>query len=137
MAYAWISLLYGLDDLALVEGEYISQSWDYFTLADLDALLGIYDTDVSGVLLSLLKNSYNLSDDEISFVESCHDMFLDNVTVDVSYLGGSGSSFNVHCEDGVESFAWMGDRTCRSAVISYDGDKTYESASKKVTLTVK
>ena len=124
MAYAWISLLYGLDDLALVEGEYISQSWDYFTLADLDALLGIYDTDVSGVLLSLLKNSYNLSDDEISFVESCHDMFLDNVTVDVSYLGGSGSSFNVHCEDGVESFAWMGDRTCRSAVISYD-DGTY------------
>ena len=124
LVYSWISLIFEEDSLDFVEEEYYSRDWHAFTMADLDIIMQIKGTDLSSVLLSLLKNSYNLSDDEIGFVESCHDMFLDNVTVDVSYLGGTGSNFNIHSDEGFESFGWMGDWTSRHAVISYD-DGTY------------
>ena len=122
--YSWISLLYNRDSLDLVEEAYYSNDWIEVDPSDLNALLRIHNATLSGVLLNLLKNHYNLSDDDVNFIAYYHEMFLDNVTVDVSYLGGTSSSFNLHSDDGLESFDWMGDRTSRSAVISYD-DGTY------------
>ena len=122
--YSWISLLDELDSLDLVEEAYYSNDWIEVNSSDLNALLRIHNATLSGVLLNLLRNHYNLSDDDVNFIAYYHDMFLDNVTVDVSYLGGTSSSFNVRSDDGLESFNWMGDRTSRSAVISYD-DGTY------------
>ena len=65
-------------------------------------------------------SSYNLSSVDMYFIDHYHQGFMDNITVDVSYLGSSGSSFNIHSQDDVESFYWLGDYTRRSAVLSYD-----------------
>ncbi|MDO5815824.1 MAG: hypothetical protein Q4Q18_09305, partial [Methanobrevibacter sp.] len=120
IVYTWISLIYNLNDLNLIEGEYYSNNWGDITANDLNRLLEYYNTDVHSVLLNILMSSYNLSSVDMYFIDHYHQGFMDNITVDVSYLGSSGSSFNIHSQDDVESFYWLGDYTRRSAVLSYD-----------------
>ena len=120
IVYTWISLIYNLNDLNLIEGEYYSNNWEDVTANDLNRLLEYYNTDVHSVLLNILMSSYNLSSVDMYFIDHYHQGFMDNITVDVSYLGSSGSSFNIHSQDDVESFYWLGDYTRRSAVLSYD-----------------
>ncbi len=120
IVYTWISLIYNLNDLNLIEGEYYSNNWEDVTANDLNRLLEYYNTDVHSVLLNILMSSYNLSSMDMYFIDHYHQEFMDNITVDVSYLGSSGSCFNIHSQDDVESFYWLGDYTRRSAVLSYD-----------------
>ncbi|WP_304102206.1 chitobiase/beta-hexosaminidase C-terminal domain-containing protein [Methanobrevibacter ruminantium] len=120
VVYAWISLISNLNDLNLIEGEYYSNNWEDVGTSDLNRILAYHNTDFNSVLLNILMNSYNLSSTDMYFINQYHDMFMDNITVAVSYLCSSSSSFNIHSDDDVESFYWLGDFTCRKAVLSYD-----------------
>ena len=82
-------------------------------------LLNYYNATISDTLLNLIKNSYDLSDDEVDFIRLHHDDFRDDIYVALSYLGGSDEIFGFSNDNGSESLVWYGSSTLRSGVISY------------------
>ena len=117
--YALISLDYNLTDLDSVKTKYLSQTWRDYPSDLAEELLTSHNVTVNEVLLSLIKNSYGLSDEDIDFIGSNHDNFRDDIFVSVDYLGDSIESFNFDVGNISESFIWHGDYTARHGLISY------------------
>ncbi|MBR2556771.1 MAG: hypothetical protein IKE95_00145, partial [Methanobrevibacter sp.] len=117
--YALISLDYNLTDLDSVKTKYLSQTWRDYPSDLAEELLTSHNVTVNEVLLSLIKNSYGLSDDDIDFISSNHDNFRDDIFVSVDYLGDSIESFKFNVGNNSESFIWHGDYTTRHGLIRY------------------
>ena len=117
--YALISLDYNLTDLDSVISKYLSHTWRNYTPELAKELFANHNTTVNEVLLNLIKNSYNLSEEDINFIANNHDNFKDDIFVSVKYLGDSIEKFNFNVGNISESFIWDGDYTVRCGLISY------------------
>ena len=124
--YVWISLKYNVHTLSAVERIYDSLEGDEFTTDMLNVMLKEHKTSVSNVLLSLLKNSYGLFDNEINFIKYNFFRFPDTISLDIKYFGDESRYFNF--DNGYSKFYnWVGDNTRRYGAITYlDGSYAHE-----------
>ncbi|WP_458404927.1 chitobiase/beta-hexosaminidase C-terminal domain-containing protein [Methanobrevibacter sp.] len=120
-SYAWvyvcIALDYGLITFSSVENKYDDGTWrDY----PYELKMNLTDNGVlfNTTLLSLIKDKYNLTDDEINFIYDNHLNIRDFIKVSFAYLGSEREVFNFDLGNSTESYIFTGSSSARYAEIS-------------------
>lgn len=128
--FVWIALNFDKHNLEEVNQSYRDNDWSFFKRDELSYLLDLNNKTKSDVLLELIKNSYGLSDDEVSFIKNNASKFQDNIYSFVGYFGDESKEFYIDTGKQNEMFSWVGDMTIRRGCISYvDGSYAHEVGS--------
>lgn len=117
--FVWIALNFDKHNLEEVNQSYRDNDWSFFKRDELAYLLDLNNKTKSDVLLELIKNSYGLSDDEVSFIKNNASKFQDNIYSFVGYFGDESKEFYIDTGKQNEMFSWVGDMTIRRGCISY------------------
>lgn len=115
--YIWNALCY--DKHNLEDVCQISKNNFYFSSEELNYILMLNNKTRSDILLELIKNSYNLTNNEIDFIKKNADKFQDNIYIYAKYLGGESREFYIDTGIQNERFEWNGDETIRRGCINY------------------
>ena len=108
---------YDLNTFDDVEYKYYNGTWRYYSL-ELKDNLTVNGTLFNITLLSLIKDKYNLTSDEIDFVFNNHLNVRDTVSVGFSYLGNDEEIFSFDLGNSTETYPFTGSCSFRTAEIS-------------------
>ena len=98
---------YDLNTFDDVEYKYYNGTWRYYSL-ELKDNLTVNGTLFNITLLSLIKDKYNLTSDEIDFVFNNHLNVRDTVSVGFSYLGNDEEIFSFDLGNSTETYPFHG-----------------------------
>ncbi|MDO5819837.1 MAG: chitobiase/beta-hexosaminidase C-terminal domain-containing protein [Methanobrevibacter sp.] len=119
LAYVYISLDNNLTTLDEVIYDYTQGNWRTYSPELQHQLLEEHNTTFESALLGLIQNSYNLTDDEISFIYENHSCLRDDICVSVHYYGDDNEYKNFDVDNQSQLLLGSGMWTFRNGTVMY------------------